>query len=99
MGGKFGVKSTEAVLDLVQVVAVAIVEEAQKSGWKWSDVPAFLKSPELEAKVAPVLASGAQVPAELGELDIMDDIELGKHVYGIVQTIVAELKKVPKATA
>lgn len=99
MGGKYGVQATESVVDLVMVVATAIVQEAQQTGWKWSDLPAFLKSPKLEEALKPVIATAVNVPAEVTELDVFDDIELGKHVYGAVQALVAEIKKVPTVTA
>ncbi len=96
MGGMYGVKATESAIDLTMVVAVAIIQEAQKSGWKWSDLPAFLKSPKLEEALKPVIATATAIPSEIGELDLWDDIELGRYVYGKVQQLVEEIKKVPK---
>ncbi len=98
MGGQYGVKATEAAMDLLFVVSLAIVAEAQKTGWRWSDLPAFLKSPKLEEALKPVVATASHVPTEVGELDLWDDLELGRHVYGKIQELVAELKKVPKVT-
>ncbi len=43
------VKATEEELNLVKVVIVAVLQEAQKTGWSWLNLMAFLKSPAFEA--------------------------------------------------
>lgn len=96
MSGKFGVKATEEVLVLVKTVALSIIAEVSKDGYQMTDLLAFLKSPELEKSLAPVVKDLTMVPAELTELDVWDDIELGKFAYGIVQELVGALKTVVK---
>ncbi len=96
MSGKFGVKATLEVLKLTKVVALSILAEVAKDGWQPSDLGAFLKSPDFEAVLKPVVADLAAVPAELTELDLWDDLELGKTVYATVQEVIAALKKLPK---
>ncbi len=96
MSGKFGVKATEEVLKLTKVMALAVLAEVAKDGWQVSDLGAFLKSPDFEAALKPVVTDLGLVPAELTELDLWDDLELGKNVYATVQEIIAALKKLPK---
>lgn len=90
------VEATEQELNLIKVVVTSILLQAQTDGWKWADLPAFLKSPNFGQAVVQAVAAAPKVPGELTDLSLLDDIELGKYVYGMVTEILADLKKVKK---
>jgi hypothetical protein len=83
MAGQYGVKETLEVWKCAKAAIFAIVREAKRDGFQPTDMAAFLKSPEFEAAVSPALQGVEQVPAELGELDIFDDLALARTVYGL----------------
>lgn len=99
MGGKYGTKETQDLLYLVKCVALPIVREVKKDGFQPTDLGAFLKSPEFEAALKPAIEGTENVPAELAELDLLDDLALGKYAYGIVMDIVQEIRAAQKAAA
>jgi hypothetical protein len=92
MGGKLGTKETQDLLYLVKVSTLVVLREVMKDGFQPQDLGAVLKSPEFEAALKEAMANVTQVPAELTELDLFDDLALGRYVYGMVTDIVAELK-------
>ncbi len=92
MGGKYGTKETQELLYLVKCVALPIVREAKKDGWQASDLGAFLKSAEFEEALGPAFEGVEGVANELTELDLRDDLALGRYVYGVVTDIIEELK-------
>lgn len=101
MAGKYGTKETQELLYATKVAILAVVREAKKDGWQPTDLGAFLKSAEFEAAVGPAVQGAEGVIDELGELDIWDDLVLGKYVYSMVTDIVGELRalRTPKASA
>ncbi len=96
MGGKFGTKATVEVIELVKVVAASIIAEVAKDGFQPTDLAAFLQSDAFTKKLAPVIDDIGLVLPEVTELDVWDDIAIGKEVYGVVQEIIADLKALKK---
>lgn len=95
MAGTYGTKETQELLYVVKVAALAVIREAKKDGWQITDLGAFLKSAEFEAALSPALQGIEQVPEELAELDLRDDLALGRYAYSTVMDIVQELRAVP----
>lgn len=94
MGGKYGVTESKEVLDFViGVVAFEIVKEIKKDGFQVTDLAAFFKSPKFEEKLTTALDGINLVPNEMTEVDLFDGISLGRHAYGLVVDLMAELKK------
>lgn len=93
MAGKYGVENTKEVLTLAKVVAVEIVKQVKKDGFQVTDLGAFLKSPEFEAALGPALQDIQLVPAEMGELGVIDGVALGRFAYDVVQAVMDELRK------
>lgn len=88
-----GIKETKEVVTLAKVVTVLILQEAQKNGFQWGDLGAFLKSDEF-AQTAIKAAEGIEkVGKELVDLDFIETIELSRHVYLASMEIIDQLKK------
>lgn len=96
MGGKHGTKETAECLYLVKVVALTVIREVKRDGFQVTDLGAFLKSAEFETALTAALTGVDEVPAELAELDLRDDLALGRAVYGVVTDVVQELRAAPK---
>lgn len=92
MSGKYDTKGCVEILNLVKVISLSVIAAGMEDGWQWSDTLAFLKSPKFEEALKPVLADWALVPLEVMDLDIFDDIALGKEAYGMIQELVAALR-------
>lgn len=89
------VVAIEAVLNVAKTVAVSVLK-AHAAG---TPLAQAVQSPEFQAAVTQALADAAQVPAEAAGLTLMDDLELGRYVYGAVADIVQAVKAgaTPKA--
>lgn len=92
--GQYGIKETCEVLNLVAEIGVAIIKEVKKDGFQPQDLGAFLKSPEVDALIAPALDKIEQVPLEMGELGFLDGVQLAKFVYANVALRLVEALKV-----
>lgn len=94
MGGQYGIKETKDVLDLViGCVAMEIVKEIKKDGFQITDLGAFIKSPEFEAKLGAAIENIALVPSEAVEIDLFDGIALGRYAYGLMSELIDQLRK------
>lgn len=96
MGGQHGTKNTEELLNLVKVMALAVLAEVKKDGWQPTDLGAFLKSPEFEAALGPALQDAPVAAQELAELDFFDGLKLARYGYGVMDEILAVLKTTVK---
>ncbi len=92
MAGKYGVKETQELLYMVKAAALSIIREVKKDGFQLTDIGAFLKSAEFETAVVLAITGIEQVPEELAELDLRDDLALGRYIYGVVMDVVQELR-------
>lgn len=93
MGGKYGVKETKEVLNLVRVVMVPVLKAVAKDGFQVSDVLLGLSGPEFDAALAAAVQDLGLVVSEVAELDLMDDFELGRYAVPLVRELVAAAKK------
>ena len=94
MAGKYGTKETKEVLDLVLgVISLEVVKEIKRDGFQPSDLGAFLKSPQFDAKLAAALDGVQLVPSELTEIDLFDGVSLSRHAYGLTVDLMEVLKK------
>jgi hypothetical protein len=96
MAGQYGTKETQELLYLVKCIALPIVREVKKDGFQKTDLLAFLKSAEFEKALEPAIAGADAVPSELGELDLRDNLALGRYAYDTVMDIVEEIRATTK---
>lgn len=89
------VKAIEDTLLVAKVVAVQIIE-ARAAG---KPVLSFIQSPEFQAAVATAVPELPEVPVEALGMGLLDDLELGRYIYGTVADIVAAVKAKPVAAA
>ena len=87
-----GIKETQDVLKLVEVVACSILAEVKKDGFQVEDLAAFLKSPEWASSLDEAIKGVMGIPAEVADIDIMEALELGKDVYDLAAKVITLLK-------
>jgi hypothetical protein len=86
------VKETKDVLNVIRVIAIAVIEEIRRDGYQWTDLGAFLGSPEFESAVTDAASGIEQVPLELATMGFLDTIEIGRATYDVVHDILKSLK-------
>lgn len=92
MGGVYSVQNTKEMVTLAKVVTVQLVKGSKVDGFQLADLAELLKSPEFLAAVGPALADASKIVDEAKEVDFMDGLELGKHVYSAVMEVLDALK-------
>ncbi len=89
MSEKAGIKETIEVIELIGVVAGAIVRELQSEGLQLSDAVKIVMSPGFQTKLAEALSGIGSTPNELKDLSKFEVLDLAelilKTARGIVQ--------------
>jgi hypothetical protein len=91
-----GIKETKEVVTLGRVITIIILKAAQKDGFQWQDLGAFLNSPEFSQAVVPAVDGIQSVGKELVDLDFFEALELSRHVYGEAMAVLDVLKGAAK---
>ncbi len=89
MSEKAGIKETVEVIELIGVVAGAIVRELRTDGLQLSDAVKIVMSPGFQTKLAEALSGMGSAPDELQDLSKFEVLDLAelilKTVRGIIQ--------------
>lgn len=93
MGGVYSVVNSKELVTLAKVVTVFLATESKKDGFQLTDVAKLLQSPEFLTAVGPALHDVEKVPSEMGEVDFVDGLELGRHTYSAVMEVLEAFKK------
>jgi len=92
MEGVIGIVESKKVLSDVMVIAIVIAELA-KDGVQISDAVALWGNEKLKLAVAELAVSVSKVPAELGDITLVEGIELAMVAVQKVPELIAALKK------
>ncbi len=89
MSEKAGIKETVEVIELIGVVAGAIVRELRTDGLQLSDAVKIVMSPGFQAKLAEALSGIGSAPDELQDLSKFEVLDLAERILktarGIIQ--------------
>lgn len=80
MEEKRDIKNLKEVLDLCFAIALPILRESKKDGFQYTDLFAFLSSPEFQASVMPALEGVTEIPVELKDFTTEEGFELALHI-------------------
>jgi hypothetical protein len=91
MSEKAGIKETVEVIELIGVVAEAIIRELRTDGLQLSDAVKIVMSPAFQVKLAEALSGIGGASDELQDLSKIEALDLAeivlKTVRGIVQSL------------
>ena len=89
-----GIQNVVEVLDLVELIGVAIGEAARANGFQMKDLLAVLDKPEFRERLAAAIGGVETVPLEIADIDIVESFELGRRGLTVIEKIAAAFAKV-----
>lgn len=95
--GKYGLTHTKKAISTAKIGVIAILQEVAKDGFQFSDFTAPLKSPIFLKHYQETVGRLEDVILECSDLDFMEKVELGKHLYDCGKDISTDLKLAVKA--
>jgi hypothetical protein len=87
---KVGIKESLDVLEAMKVIGPKVIV-ALKDGAQMGDLVIAL-DPAVRAAAASAVDGAAQIPAELGDLDINEDVQLAEKAFEVAKAILAAVK-------
>ena len=91
MSAKHGIKETKEVLTLIGVFGVAVIRRL-KDGFQSDDITKLLEDPELIKAVKEGFQGSGLVLNEIKDLNFIEGIDLGRHGYKQIDSVLDALK-------